>query len=76
MIQYRILGNKLEHALGQHVVYQIVDVELALRLVNLAAIVEEAVVALRERALVQVVVLGHPRSGNLKNLTVHNMEFL
>lgn len=71
-----ILGDKLEHALGQDMVDQYTDMMLALLVVDLGAIIEETVVALRKRALVQIVVLVHPGSGNLKNLAVHNIEFL
>lgn len=69
-------GDKLEHALGQDMVDQYTDMMLALLVVDLGAIIEETVVALRKRALVQIVVLVHPGSGNLKNLAVHNIEFL
>mgnify|MGYP000185778645 FL=1 len=75
-VAYGIVGNKLEHAFGQNVVYQVVDMELAFLIVNLRTIVEETIVALREGVLVQVVVLAHPCFGNLKNLAVHNFKFL
>lgn len=48
---------------------------LAFFVVNLGAIIEKAVIALHEGVLVQVVVLVHSGSSNLKNLAVHNLEF-
>ena len=75
IVAHGIVGDKLEHAFGQNVVYQVVDMELALYIVNLGTIVEETDVALREGVLVQVVVLVYPCLGNLKNLAVHNRSF-
>lgn len=74
IVSYGIVGNKLEHAFGQNIVYQVVDMVLAFFVVNLGAIIEKAVIALHEGVLVQVVVLVHPCLGNLKNLAVHNFE--
>lgn len=74
-VAYGIVGNKLEHAFGQNVVYQVVDMELAFLIVNLRTIVEETIVALREGVLVQVVVLAHPCFGNLKILLCITLNF-
>ena len=75
IVAYGIVGNKFEHAFGQNVVYQVVDMVLAFFVVNLGTIIEKAVIALHEGVLVHVVVLVHSCSSNLKNLAVHNLEF-
>ena len=75
IVAYGIFGNKFEHTFGQNAVYQVLDMELALLVVNLCTIVEETIAALYERGLVQAAIFGYPCFGNLKNLAVHNLEF-
>ena len=55
-------------------VYQYVNVVLALFLANFAAIVKITVVALHKRVLVQITFLVHLCRCNLKNFAVHNLE--
>ena len=60
VVTYGIIGGKFEHAFGEDVIDQILDMLLAFFVVNLGAIVEETAVALREGVLVQVVVPVYP----------------
>ena len=54
-------------------VYQYVNVVLALPLANFVAIVKITVIALHKRVLVQIAFLVHLCRCNLKNFAVHNL---